>query len=400
VVNYGTRGYPPEVARRVAIVNISAAMACLVSLGHAIISATIDVELLGLAIVLQLCAIPVWAAVPFLHRFGPFAGEVLLATTLTGVLFANLYLLGSDSGMHLYFFAYVACAFLFYGVEKLAVVIGWLIGAVALHVAAEFLFTPQRAIFRLDTEALDVVYAYSALMTSVITFIIIFYAFQMLSRAEAMTERERQRSEDLLHNILPDSIAQRLKERPDEIIADSFGDVTVLFADIVGFTPKATTLSPDRVVSLLNEVFTSFDGLVDRYGLEKIKTIGDAYMVVAGLPEPRPDGCEAVADLALDMLEIVMNIRDETGSPISIRIGINSGPAVAGVIGRRKFTYDVWGDTVNMAARMESHGIPGAIQVTRETYENLKERYLFEARDAVDIKGKGVVEAYLLIGKA
>jgi class 3 adenylate cyclase len=399
VVNCGTKGFPPEVARRLVIVNISAAMASLASLGHVIINATIDADLLAPVIAIQLGAIPVWAAVPFLHRFGAMTGEVVLGTTLTGVLIALTYMLGRGSGIHLYFLAYVACALLFFGAEQLAVVFGWLIAAVALHVVAEFLFTPQRAIFPLDPDALHVVYAYSALMSSAITFAIIFYVFQMISRAEAMAEHERQRSEVLLRNVLPDSIARRLKERPDEIIADSFGDVTVLFADIVGFTSKATTLSPDRVVSMLNEAFTSFDGLVDRYGLEKIKTIGDAYMVVAGLPEPRPDGCEAVADLALDMIEIAKNIRDETGRPISIRIGINSGPVVAGVIGRRKFSYDVWGDTVNMAARMESHGVPDAIQVTRTTYEILKDRYAFEAREPVEIKGKGVVAAYILTGK-
>jgi adenylate cyclase len=309
-------------------------------------------------------------------------------------------MLGSDSGLHLYFFAYVACAFLFYGAENIALVIGWLIAAGAVHVAAEFLFTPQRALLPRDPDELKCVYAFSALMSSVITFVIILYAFDMTSRAEATTERERQRSEGLLRNVLPDSIARRLKEKPGEIIADSFDEVTVLFADIVGFTPKATTLSPDRVVNLLNEVFTSFDELVDRYGLEKIKTIGDAYMAVAGLPQPRADGAEAVADMALEMIEIAKRTRDETGSPISIRIGINSGPAVAGVIGRRKFSYDVWGDTVNMAARMESHGIPDAIQVTRQTYDILKDRYVFELRDTVEIKGKGRVEAFILTGKA
>lgn len=167
---------------------------------------------------------PLPAIAPLLHRFGPWTAEVVLGVTLTGVLIALTYMLGRGSGIHLYFFAYAACALLFFGVRNLWLVIGWLIGAVALHVVAEFLFTPRRATHQLDQEALHVIYAYSALTSSAVTIAIIFYAFQMIVRAEAMAEHERQRSEVLLRNVLPDSIARRLKERPDEIIADSFGD--------------------------------------------------------------------------------------------------------------------------------------------------------------------------------
>lgn len=221
---------------------------------------------------------------------------------------------------------------------------------------------------------------------------------------------ERQKSERLLLNILPKPVADRLK-LGEEIIADSFADVTILFADIVGFTPLSAHLSPKEVVVLLNEVFSMFDSLVEQYGLEKIKTVGDAYMVVGGLPTPRPDHAEAVADLALDMQKgiALANVGPYLGqaptllrSPdrsLDIRIGINTGPVIAGVIGTKKFSYDLWGDAVNVASRMESQGIVGQIQVTTATYERLRDKYWFEERGLVQVRGKGNMLTYLLVGR-
>jgi adenylate cyclase len=198
--------------------------------------------------------------------------------------------------------------------------------------------------------------------------------------------------------VLPESIATRLKER-EEVIADAFPEVTVLFADIVGFTPQTERVSPHETVQLLNELFSEFDTLAEERGLEKIKTIGDAYMVAGGLPEPIPDHADAVADLALRMLELAGARSLTDGEPVKLRIGIDSGPVVAGVIGRRKFIYDLWGDTVNTASRMESHGLPGRIQVTGRTRELLCDRYAFEERGVIQIKGKGEMATYLLIGR-
>jgi len=217
-------------------------------------------------------------------------------------------------------------------------------------------------------------------------------------RAEEALRLEREKSEKLLLNILPEAIATRLKENESNI-AEGFAEVTVLFADLVGFTKLAARKSPTELVHLLDEIFSRFDGLAEKHGLEKIKTIGDAYMVVGGLPVPLASHAEAIAYMALDMQREVAYFNEAWGERTNIRIGINTGPVVAGVIGRKKFIYDLWGDAVNVASRMESQGIPGEIQVTEMTYEILRDRFLFVERGAIDVKGKGRMRTFLLKGR-
>jgi class 3 adenylate cyclase len=211
-------------------------------------------------------------------------------------------------------------------------------------------------------------------------------------------EVERAKAERLLLNILPESIAERLK-RDEGVIADGYEEVTVLFADIVDFTPLSAGMSPLELVHLLNRIFSKLDELVETHGLEKIKTIGDAYMVVGGLPRQRDDHAEAVADLALDIREAVAHFHRPDGTPIVMRIGIHSGPVVAGVIGTKKFIYDLWGDAVNTASRMESHGVAGAIQVTESTWALLRHSFRFKERGPLDVKGKGPMRVWLLEGR-
>ncbi|MGC9502680.1 adenylate/guanylate cyclase domain-containing protein [Baaleninema sp.] len=221
-------------------------------------------------------------------------------------------------------------------------------------------------------------------------------------QAEEALRMAQERSERLLLNIFPKAIAKDLKQRIHEYrqvgaaIAERFEEVTVLFADIVGFTQLCANSSPSDLVQMLNEIFSAFDRLTQERGLEKIKTIGDAYMVVGGLPERREDHAEAVAELALAMTNEASRFSAHTGEPIILRVGIHTGPVVAGVIGLNKFSYDLWGDTVNLASRMESQGIPGCIQVTRATYERLRHRYVFEKRGKLFVKGRGDTIAYLL----
>jgi adenylate cyclase len=206
------------------------------------------------------------------------------------------------------------------------------------------------------------------------------------------------RVESLLLNVLPAEIAQRLQSDPNSI-ADHFDEASILFADVVDFTPLSSRLDAREVVGLLDRLFTSFDELVDRYDVEKIKTIGDCYMVAAGVPRQRPDHAHALAGLALEMRECAKNCLPEgTEHDLRLRIGISSGPVVAGVIGRRRFLYDLWGDTVNMASRMESHGTPDAIQITRSTWELLRDDFVAEPLGLVDVKGKGAVETWRLVG--
>jgi adenylate cyclase len=206
------------------------------------------------------------------------------------------------------------------------------------------------------------------------------------------------RVEALLLNVLPAEIAQRLQSDPNSI-ADHFDDASILFADVVDFTPLAGELDPRDVVGLLDRLFTSFDELVDRYGVEKIKTIGDCYMVAAGVPTQRWDHAQALAELALEMRERVKTcLPDHPYHDLRLRIGISSGPVVAGVIGRRRFLYDLWGDTVNMASRMESHGTPDEIQITRSTWRLLRDDFVTEPIGLVEVKGKGEVETWRLVG--
>ena len=232
---------------------------------------------------------------------------------------------------------------------------------------------------------------------SVVFFLLALFATQ---RAEALAalRLEQNKAEDLLLNILPRSIADKLKA-DTATIADQIEAASILFADVVDFTPLSERLQPAEVVGMLDRLFTYFDLLAERHGLEKIKTIGDCYMVAAGVPTPRLDHARAMALMALDMRE-AMRSKDGVGQlGLELRIGINSGPVVAGVIGRKRFLYDLWGDAVNMASRMESQGTRGQIQVTRETYELLKDEFELEPRGMVAIKGKGDVETWYLVGR-
>ena len=223
------------------------------------------------------------------------------------------------------------------------------------------------------------------------------YIRRDFAKAHLLAE-EQERSERLLLNVLPAPVAERLKAG-EEPLADDVPEATVLFADLVGFTAMSAEIAPRDVVRLLNELFSDLDRLEVRYGLEKVKTIGDAYMAVAGIPAPRGDHAEAAADMALEMLRALRGRTAPTGDPLRVRIGISSGPLVAGVIGLTKFAYDLWGDTVNTASRMEATGVPDGIQVSEATYLRLKGRYDFGPSREIDVKGKGRQVTYLLLGR-
>ncbi|MGA9382854.1 MAG: PAS domain S-box protein, partial [Phormidium sp.] len=216
--------------------------------------------------------------------------------------------------------------------------------------------------------------------------------------AEEALRYQQEQTEKLLLNILPQPIAERLR-REESTIADIFKEATVLFADIVGFTELSANIPPVQLVEMLNEIFSTFDELTEEHGLEKIKTIGDAYMVVGGLPIPRKDHAHAIAEMALDMKIQIDRFNRQAGQNVQLRVGINTGPVIAGVIGIKKFIYDLWGDTVNTASRMESQGLAGQIQVTTTTYEILRDKYLFQKRGNIPIKGKGEMTTYLLTGR-
>lgn len=228
-----------------------------------------------------------------------------------------------------------------------------------------------------------------------IAFVLMRYFATLRERAYAQLREEEQRSERLLLNVLPADVADTLKRR-EGIIADAYDSVTVLFADMVGFTRLSEELNPVEMVDLLNAVFSYFDGLVERHGVEKVRTVGDAYMVVAGAPRPRPDHADVIATLSLEMLDFVSHVNHPQVGRCDFRIGINSGPAVAGVIGTTKFHYDVWGDAVNVASRMESHGVAGRVHVGPGTQPLLDARFRLEPRGHTQVKGKGSMPTWLL----
>ncbi|WP_197520514.1 adenylate/guanylate cyclase domain-containing protein, partial [Mycobacterium sp. E2479] len=215
----------------------------------------------------------------------------------------------------------------------------------------------------------------------------------------AVMESEFQRSEALLANMLPGSIAERLKSADRDVIADKYDEASVLFADIVGFTERASSTAPADLVQFLNRLYSAFDQLVDKHGLEKIKVSGDSYMVVSGVPRPRPDHASALADFAIDMANVAAALRDPDGQPVSLRMGMACGPVVAGVVGSRRFFYDVWGDAVNVASRMESTDSVGRIQVPEAMYERLRHDFVLQERGRIEVKGKGVMRTWYLIGR-
>jgi adenylate cyclase len=271
----------------------------------------------------------------------------------------------------------------------------WLVAFLGSGIAAIVFATPSP----LPEWFSNLMLALNVAVGGIVVFTLLALFANQRAEALAALRTEQQYAENLLLNILPGSIAQRLKSNP-RTIADQFPTASVLFADVVDFTPHSESLSAAEVVELLDRLFSHFDDLAERHGLEKIKTIGDAYMVASGVPEPRPDHAQALAQLALEMVAAMAPGGAVGDLGMELRVGINSGPVVAGVIGRKRFLYDLWGDAVNTASRMESHGTSGRIQVTQATYELIKDEFILEPRGRVAIKGKGDMETWYLVALA
>jgi len=312
-------------------------------------------------------------------------GAILVTPFILGIVLGGLV---ESSGVILWSFLAPLGAIAFVSPRR-----AWLwFGAFIVMV---FLTTPLAAIVRPEPSALPptMVLAFMALNIATVA----LAAFFLLATFARQRQEAQERADDLLLNILPASVAERLKSDRSQI-AEHHDDVSVLFADVVDFTPMAADLPATDVVGLLDELFTDFDELVDRHGVEKIKTVGDAYMAAAGVPTARVDHAHVLATVALEMCALAANHVRPDGSPVRLRIGIASGPVVAGVIGRRKFIYDLWGDTVNVASRMESHGAAGRIQVAEPTYELLRDAFVLEPRGAIEVKGRGMIRTWYLTG--
>lgn len=273
----------------------------------------------------------------------------------------------------------------------------WFVAFLVVAVAAAIIEPRLDVGNDLPSPVIVVFYVANVGAVSLIAFVLLDSFIRQRKLTLGLLRIEQQRSENLLLNILPREIAAILK-KGNRTIADHIDGASILFADMVGFTPLTAAMTPIEMVELLNNVFSHFDGLVEAYGVEKIRTVGDNYMVAAGAPRPRPDHAQVLAALALDMQAYVHSNPSCVERQVDFRIGINSGPVVAGVIGRKKFTYDLWGDAVNTASRMESHGEPGRIQITSATYELIRRDFACEPRGKVDVKGKGVMETWYLLG--
>ena len=346
---------------------------------------------------INLITAAVFVAIPLLNRFG----NIIPALVFVAVAFASLtfvgFQVGTDSGVQFYYLVSASLAVLTLGVEH------WLLASSVVSLAAALVITLQFKVPQ-DTGiqprwALNTAFVAVTIGSCLLIFLTVWYAMREVTRAEAAMEVEYSRSEALLTNILPAAVADQLKDPAHGTIADRYDDASILFADIAGYTEQASEIPPTELVRFLDRLYTTFDRLVDRHGLEKIKTTGDAYMVVSGVPTPRPDHVEAIADLALDLRRAVAELRDPRGRPVPMRMGIAAGPVVAGVVGARRFFYDVWGDAVNVASRMESTDVEGRIQVPQNVFERLEREFVLEERGEIDIKGKGVMRTWYLEGR-
>ncbi|MFO1159978.1 MAG: adenylate/guanylate cyclase domain-containing protein [Reyranellaceae bacterium] len=396
-IRFGTERYPEKVARWLRTVNIGTRIA---AAGHgffAVVSFVYLAQFWWMAVA-HTVAMLLFAGIPLLHRVGPRAGAIATIVLFYSEVIAFTWLIGTGAGIQLYFLLAVGLTVLYLGAEQVVVTT-----AVSAAMAIVLIVTLQ-LIVPDDTGLLPRSLIVTALITNAILscgslLLVVTYALGEVARAEAVAEREYQRSERLLANILPSAIAARLKSRPTDVIADRHDQASILFADLEGFTAQASDMEPEDLVQFLDRVFSDFDRLVEQHGLEKIKTTGDAYMVVSGVPTARFDHAHALADLALEMSKTATAWRDSRQRSVPIRMGISSGPVVAGIVGTRKFFYDVWGDAVNVAARMETTGSAGKIQVSQDVYECLRDDFLLEFRGEIEVKGKGSMPTWFLLAR-
>lgn len=302
--------------------------------------------------------------------------------------------LQADTGLHYWFLLINIVPFLIYPTNRtLLAILMSIVGTII------FLWVTQTYVNSYFEVKYSASVIYAQLSVSIGLIGVSLYSRITIQNAQRKMLEAQEQSEQLLLNVLPFSVAERLKQNKDSMIADRYEMVSVIFADIVGFTPLAESMNPEKLVDLLNKIFSAFDDLCEKYGLEKIKTVGDTYMAVAGAPIPAQQHAHAAAELALGMRKVLTNFNEDTGHQLNLRIGVHSGPAVAGIIGKRKFSYDLWGDVVNIASRMESHGVPGKIQITESTAQLIANSFSVEERGFMDIKGKGQMKTFWLQGR-
>jgi class 3 adenylate cyclase len=388
--------YAESVARRQRVLTIAAWLAVMVTASFVL------VQIVTGSWSWQISSINVGAAmiftfVPWLHRFGDLVAPLTFLGAAYASVFATCWDVGTDSGSQFFFLVGACLVVLLLGVERIVLASALAAVAAGLVIALEFLVPHDTGLQ--PAWANTTGFVLTTVSSCVIVVVTVWFALRDTARAEAVMEAQYDRSEALLANMLPASIADRLKEPGHNVIADAYPEASVLFADIVGFTERASSTPPCDLVKFLDRLYSTFDALVDKHGLEKIKVSGDSYMVVSGVPRPRPDHVPALADFALEMADAAAKLKDPHGDSVPLRVGLATGPVVAGVVGSRRFFYDVWGDAVNVAARMESTDSVGKIQVPEDVYERLKDEFVLQERGRIDVKGKGIMRTWYLIGR-
>jgi len=385
----GTAGYPPDTQRRLKIINMISVIIVISTLVFAAQQAAADYEKMRPVILMNLLLAGIAMLVPLAHRINDIAGALLIAVAeLFALLFFTVYF-GRSAGTPLMYVAFSAAPFVVFGLARIRLILATVFAALALHLYAWFSFPRSVALLAMDDAFLNANYLQGAVTTFGLIAASVYYAFSLAERAKAETE-------NVLRNVLPDKVVERLKAQPGTAIADGFTEASVLFADISGFVAIARNLGPERTVAMLNRLVSRFDELAAKHRVEKIKTIGDAYMVASGVPEPRADHAVALAAMALDMLEAVQDIARELDLPLTVRAGMASGPMMAGIIGKRKFSYDVWGDPVNLASRLEQASKPGRILLCPNCKAALENDFVLEQHGAIEIKGVGAQETWYL----
>jgi adenylate cyclase len=388
--------YIERVSRRRRILNLTAAMAVFISAGFGFVQVFASPNLWWTGFI-NIAGAAIYACVPLLHRFGELLPPLTFILTAYLSIFAICWFVGTGSGLQFYFLVAACLVVLQLGVDR--IFLASILAAIAAGLVITLQFLVPRNTGAQPVWALSLSFVVTTISACIMVVTTVWYAVREIVRAEAAMELEYERSEALLANILPASVAERLKDPARNIIADKYEDASVLFADIAGFTERASDMPPDQLILFLDKLYGDFDALVDKHDLEKIKVSGDSYMVVSGVPNPRADHVEALAAFALDMAEVVRGLKDSRGEPLPLRIGLACGPVVAGVVGSRRFFYDVWGDAVNVASRMESTDSVGRIQVPEDVYLRLKDDFVLQKRGDIEIKGKGCMRTWYLIGR-
>jgi class 3 adenylate cyclase len=388
--------YADTAARRARLLTITAWLAVMVITSFIFVQIVTGTWTWQMTTV-NVCAAMIFAGVPWLQRFGELVAPLTFIGTAYVSIFVTCWDAGTGTGSQFFLLVAACLVVLMLGIERIVLASALAAVAAGLVIALEFLVPRDTGIQPAWATSMGfVITAISAVVMVVVT---VWFALRDTERAEAVMEAQYERSEALLANMLPASIADRLKEPERGVIADKFDEASVLFADIVGFTERASSTAPAELVRFLNRLYSDFDALVDKHGLEKIKVSGDSYMVVSGVPRPRPDHVQALADFALDMADVAAGLKDPHGLSLPLRVGMACGPVVAGVVGSRRFFYDVWGDAVNVASRMESTDSVGRIQVPEDIYERLKDEFVLQERGRIEVKGKGMMRTWYLVGR-